>query len=123
MAPASSGKTRARVTKKIGDKAGEQQAEKGRNGKAEQAENQGGKTAEEDKGVSFKGQGKFSFLHGNSGEEGCRPRPCGQWRGGYFFEARTMAILPVRTISLIPSGRRMSITALILDSEPVISRA
>lgn len=41
----------------------------------------------------------------------------------YFFGALGMAMVPVRIISLIPMGRRMSITALILDSDPVISMA
>lgn len=41
----------------------------------------------------------------------------------YFFGARAIAIVPVRMTSLMPMGRRMSITALIFDSEPVTSTA
>jgi hypothetical protein len=41
----------------------------------------------------------------------------------YFLGARAIAMVPVRIISLMPMGRRMSTTALIFDSGPVISTA
>lgn len=43
--------------------------------------------------------------------------------GCYFFGARAIAMVPVRITSLMPMGRSKSITALILDSGPVISTA
>ena len=44
-------------------------------------------------------------------------------RSNQLFLARAMAMVPVRTISRIPIGLRISITAFILLAGPVISTA
>jgi len=82
--------------------------------------------------LSIIGSTAFSNQAFNSKKERCEPPflvtplatpPMQPAPAVYTFFALAMAILPVRTISWIPMGRRISITACNLVLEPVSSTA
>lgn len=122
------------VAEKPGNKGGSRQPCKGGHPVSKDTADKGNKAAEEDKRKPFFRYGKFRIFHTvfRSTTDVKRKRhsrsamphvmlPVQRLIGDYFFGARAIAIVPVRIISFMPMGRRISSTALILDSEPVIS--